>query len=44
MEGLPALVESKFGIKAETEKGIGNLHVAFCTSPPGTFTCRIWEL
>lgn len=44
MERLPDLDESKFGIRAETEKGFGNLQVVFHTSPPGTFKCRIWEL
>lgn len=41
MEGLPALAESKFGIKAETEKGLGNLQVAFHANPSGAFKCRI---
>lgn len=44
MEGLPDLGESKFGIRAEMEKGFGNLQVVFHSSPSDTFKCRIWEL
>lgn len=41
---MAALEVSKFGIRAETEKGFGNLQVAFHASTSGTFKCRIWEL
>jgi len=46
MEGLPALVclptvELEFGIKTEAGKGLGNLHVAFCSSPSGTSRHRM---
>lgn len=38
---IAALEESKFGLRAETEKGFGNLQVAFLASTSRTFKCSI---